>query len=418
MKRIPCDRVIRGLIAVGWLAAGSVRALDTNSAATVAELDAQIEAHISEPRFSSALWGVKIVSLDSGKVIFAHHADRLMSPASNSKLYAAALALDRLGADYKISTPILATARPDTDGTVRGDLIISGRGDPSWNARHAGTNFWDLFSPFVAALTNAGVRHVTGDLIGDTTFFRSPPTGGSWTVDDLENSEGAEISALTLADNFTQIRVTPATRAGVVMAVRKHTRSGLSLSDMALGGAFDMARCGHRRCDLRRRIQALVERGVTWDRSDGRAGMEAAALAWNEARKGRVRSEQSAPAMRPVVNTDSPEFQAAVMEAVRAALAEHSQAPQSQQPVIDLEKAYPGQTAPQIIIDDPRVGDGPRTAEVATLDTVDATLIPSMDMASLKALLKASDVVFNEKALPHTLRKIALDEVEQRQRAA
>ena len=164
--------------------------------------------------------------------------------------------------------------------------------------------------------------------------------------------------------------------------------------------------------------QALVERGVTWDRSDGRAGMEAAALAWNEARKGRVRSEQSAPAMRPVVNTDSPEFQAAVMEAVRAALAEHSQAPQSQQPVIDLEKAYPGQTAPQIIIDDPRVGDGPRTAEVATLDTVDATLIPSMDMASLKALLKASDVVFNEKALPHTLRKIALDEVEQRQRAA
>ncbi len=194
--------------------AGSAPALGTNGAATVAELAGQINAHLSQPRFHGALWGVKIVSLDSGKIIFEDHADRLMSPASNSKLYAGALALDRLGADYKISTPILATARPDAAGAVRGDLVISGRGDPSWNARHAGTNFWNLFSPFVAALTNAGVRHVTGDLIGDTTFFRSPPTGGSWTVDDLENSEGAEISALTLADNFTQIRVTPGTSVG------------------------------------------------------------------------------------------------------------------------------------------------------------------------------------------------------------
>src|ERR1039458_7632873 len=62
----------------------------------------QFDAHLAQPRFNGALWGVKIVSLDSGKIIFEHHADRLMSPASNSKLYAGALALDRLGADYRI----------------------------------------------------------------------------------------------------------------------------------------------------------------------------------------------------------------------------------------------------------------------------------------------------------------------------
>ncbi len=49
------------------------------------------------------------------------------------------------------------------------------------------TNFWNLFRPFVNALRNAGVRHVTGDLIGDTTFFRSPPNGEGWTVNDLEH---------------------------------------------------------------------------------------------------------------------------------------------------------------------------------------------------------------------------------------
>ena len=194
--------------------ANFLHAQESNAGNTLDELRVQLTAHIEQPRFSGALWGVKIVSLDSGKIIFEHHADRLMSPASNSKLYPGALALDRLGADYDIVTPILATAKPDADGTIHGDLVISGRGDPSWNAKHAGTNFWDVFAPFVAALTNAGVRHVTGDLIGDTTFFHSPPSGGSWTVEDLADSEGAEISALTLADNVTQLRATPAAHVG------------------------------------------------------------------------------------------------------------------------------------------------------------------------------------------------------------
>jgi len=202
------------LLTIGWIIVSPAHALETNGATTIAELTGQIEAHLAEPRFHGALWGVKIVSLASGKTIFEDHADRLMSPASNSKLYTGALALDHFGADYRIITPILATAKPDADGTVHGDLVIAGRGDPSWNARHAGTNFWDLFTPSIAALTNAGVRHVTGDLIGDITFFHSPPSGGSWTVEDLEDSEGAEISALTLADNFTQIRVTPGAHAG------------------------------------------------------------------------------------------------------------------------------------------------------------------------------------------------------------
>jgi serine-type D-Ala-D-Ala carboxypeptidase/endopeptidase (penicillin-binding protein 4) len=186
----------------------------TNTASTLPDLTRQIEAHISQPRFNAALWGVKIISLDSGKTIFEHHADRLMSPASNSKLYAGALALDRLGADYRIVTSVLAAARPNSRGRLRGNLVIVGRGDPSWNTRHAGTNFWDLFAPFVTAISNAGVRHVTGDLIGDATFLRSPPNGSGWAASDLEDYYGAEISALTLNDNYTQIAVKPSAKLG------------------------------------------------------------------------------------------------------------------------------------------------------------------------------------------------------------
>ncbi len=186
----------------------------TNVATTVTELTGEIEAHLSEPRFGGALWGVKIISLDSGKTIFEDHADRLMSPASNSKLYTSALALDCFGPDYRIATPILSSKRPNSRGTLRGDLVIAGRADPSWNTHHAGTNFWDLFSPFVAAISNAGVRHITGDLIADATFLRSPPNGSGWAASDLEDYYGAEISALTLNDNYTQIAVSPAAKPG------------------------------------------------------------------------------------------------------------------------------------------------------------------------------------------------------------
>ena len=202
----------------------------TNATRTADELHAQIEAHVTQPRFNAALWGVKVVSLDTGKTVFEHHADRLMSPASNSKLYVGALALDRFGGDYRIVTPVLATAPPDRRGKLKGDLIISGRGDPSWKLGAGATNFLAVFDPFVAVLTNAGIRRITGDLVADATFFKGPPSGGSWTVDDLENSEGSEISALTLLDNMTELRSLPGEKPGAPCALAlAHPHTGLTL---------------------------------------------------------------------------------------------------------------------------------------------------------------------------------------------
>ena len=195
-------------------AALALRAQTTNGAQTVQQLGAQLEACLAQPKFSAALWGVKVVSLDSGKTLFEHHADRLMSPASNSKLYTGALALDQLGGDYRIATPVYADGRLTRSGTLRGNLIILGQGDPSWNSRRLGTNFWTVFDPFVAVLTNAGVRRVRGDLIADATYFQGPPTGSGWEIEDLDGGEMGLLSALTLDDNVAQIRVEPGAKSG------------------------------------------------------------------------------------------------------------------------------------------------------------------------------------------------------------
>src|SRR5262249_49619653 len=92
------------LLAVG--VACNISAQEAKSAKTLAELQQQLSTHLSQAKFDAALWGVKVVLLDTGKVIFEQNSQKLFSPASNSKLYTVALALDRLGADYRIKTSL------------------------------------------------------------------------------------------------------------------------------------------------------------------------------------------------------------------------------------------------------------------------------------------------------------------------
>jgi D-alanyl-D-alanine carboxypeptidase/D-alanyl-D-alanine-endopeptidase (penicillin-binding protein 4) len=241
---------LRSLVLALFLFAGESRlgAADVVTRATgFDQLRAQLDAHVNAPRFSGALWGVKIMSLETGRVWFDHHADRLLSPASNCKPYAAALALDRLGSDYRIVTPLLATAKPDATGELRGDFIVSGRGDPSWKTRGTKKDFSSLFEPLVDVLAKAGVKRITGDVIADTTYFRGFPTGAGWTVDDLMDDYGAEISAVALEDNYADLRVTPAGKIGDpcgLAFVQPHT--GLVLDNrtttIAAGGKKNLTR--------------------------------------------------------------------------------------------------------------------------------------------------------------------------------
>ncbi|HVG21871.1 MAG TPA: D-alanyl-D-alanine carboxypeptidase/D-alanyl-D-alanine-endopeptidase [Blastocatellia bacterium] len=182
---------------------------------TLDSLKARIAAHISQPRFAPAAWGLKVVSLDSGKVIFEQNAQKYFNPASNAKLYTAALALDRLGADYRIKTSLYSTARPDATGTLKGDLIIYGRGDPLMTARLNGGDYYKGLEPLADQLASAGVRRIEGDLVGDESYFAGPPIGSGWEWDDLQEYYGAEVSALTVNDNSIDILVKPGARPGV-----------------------------------------------------------------------------------------------------------------------------------------------------------------------------------------------------------
>jgi serine-type D-Ala-D-Ala carboxypeptidase/endopeptidase (penicillin-binding protein 4) len=182
---------------------------------TLNSLRERIAAHIGQPKFGPALWGVKIVSLETGKTIFEHNPQKYFNPASNAKLYTAALALEWLGADYRIKTSLYSTARPDASGTLKADLNVYGRGDPTMAARLNGGDYLKGFDPLITQLASAGVRRIEGDLVGDESYFAGPPFGSGWEWDDLQAYYGAEVSSLTVDDNALDLFVKPAERVGM-----------------------------------------------------------------------------------------------------------------------------------------------------------------------------------------------------------
>ncbi len=169
-------------------------------------LTAGIDAYIGQPQFARADWGIAVRSLDTGKVLYTHNANRLFVPASSAKLFTAALALARLGNTRRIVTTLYATSsRVGSAGVLRGDLILYGRGDPSLGLKDVSPDWADQLA---AALAARGIKRVQGNLIADATYFSGMPFGGGWEADDLQTWYGTAPSALNVGGNLIEVEVT------------------------------------------------------------------------------------------------------------------------------------------------------------------------------------------------------------------
>lgn len=159
-------------------------------------------------------WGVHAVSLETGVELAAIDATGLFIPASNTKLFTAALALDRLGPEFRIRTSFYAREMPDARGTIQGDLVLFGRGDPSFAARFHDGWIDRALHPLIEAVEAAGIRRIRGRLITDDSYFLTPAVGSGWEWDDLQYGYGAEVGALNAHDNMVRIHVRPGAAPG------------------------------------------------------------------------------------------------------------------------------------------------------------------------------------------------------------
>ena len=189
-------------------------------------LDKRIDKILATSDARRGSWGIQVIELANGKLLYERDADHLFIPASNMKVFTTAAALEKLGPDYVFQTTVESEAAPDAQGRV-GNLYLVGRGDPNLGVRtfpymyHGPQQPADKFVQEMADQVKAhGVNEVTGTLVADDSYFVWEPFAPNWAADDLEWGYGAPVSALAFNDNLLALDVKPGKKVGDEASVR------------------------------------------------------------------------------------------------------------------------------------------------------------------------------------------------------
>jgi D-alanyl-D-alanine carboxypeptidase/D-alanyl-D-alanine-endopeptidase (penicillin-binding protein 4) len=175
-------------------------------------LGERIDRLLNAPPFDRALWGVVLVD-EQGRELYAHNANRLFIPASNVKLVVAAAASVLLPADYRATTSVHGTG-PLSEGVLDGDLVVYGRGDPTFSERCYGADtlavgacdsLWTRMDALADRIVAAGARHVTGAIVGDGSFFDGVLVHPAWETYDVNWWYAAPVSGLGFNDNSVNV---------------------------------------------------------------------------------------------------------------------------------------------------------------------------------------------------------------------
>jgi D-alanyl-D-alanine carboxypeptidase/D-alanyl-D-alanine-endopeptidase (penicillin-binding protein 4) len=181
-----------------------------------------IEQILSDPDVARGFWGVEVVSLDTGKHLFALNENKLFTPASNTKLFTTAAVLALIGPDYRFKTSIESLGTIDKYGRLNSDLVVVGRGDPNLSGRTLPYNLHterkappiQVLIDLADQLVAKGLKYVDGDVVADDSYYVFERYGEGWSQDDLVWEWGAPVSALTINDNVLFVNIMPADRPG------------------------------------------------------------------------------------------------------------------------------------------------------------------------------------------------------------
>jgi D-alanyl-D-alanine carboxypeptidase/D-alanyl-D-alanine-endopeptidase (penicillin-binding protein 4) len=191
-------------------------------AASRKPLAARIDTILAEPDLTRGFWGIEVVSLSGGKVLYTQNSEKLFTPASNTKLFTTAAALALIGPDYNFRTTVETNGTLDKHGRLTGDLVLVGRGDPNLSGRELpyalhterSNHPIQVLEQLADELVRKGVKYVDGDIIADDSYFAFERYGEGWSQDDLVWADGAPVSALTINDNVVFVSILPADRPG------------------------------------------------------------------------------------------------------------------------------------------------------------------------------------------------------------
>lgn len=177
--------------------------------------------------FNEALIAAMAITSD-GDTLLAYNSDKMLVPASTMKLVTTGAALNSLGASYRWETAVgyIGTV---SDGELCGDVIIIGEGDPLLGSKDSlATPVQNTFAQWKCFLDDAGIRRISGSIIGDGSWFDGPREERSWLWEDIGTDYGTGTSGLNFYENMQDVYLAPGAAKGDSITVRP----GYPLGDM------------------------------------------------------------------------------------------------------------------------------------------------------------------------------------------
>lgn len=147
--------------------------------------------------------GLEVIRCRDWQAIYCHREDELMVPASLVKLLSTGAALRSRGRSYRFPTYVYIDGSIRA-GTLEGDLVVYGGGDPSLGSAYMAEDSTRLLEELVARLEQRGVERMKGRLVMQAGH---PEQGvpSSWMVEDVGASYGAGLYGLNYADNALEL---------------------------------------------------------------------------------------------------------------------------------------------------------------------------------------------------------------------
>lgn len=207
---------------LGTMLVALLSALQTTQAQSV--LPQTVQQVVNAPEYKHSLWGILVVDAETGETLHEQNADKLFAPASVTKLFSVAAALEALGTDHRFTTRIVRQGEVDGQGVLDGSLLLLASGDLSLGGRtmpdgriafanndHTYANGSDKgeltaadplagVNELARQVSAAGIRRVKRDVLIDDRLFAPEFSTGSGP---------SQLSPILVNDNLIDLLVTP-----------------------------------------------------------------------------------------------------------------------------------------------------------------------------------------------------------------
>ena len=177
----------------------------------------RVKKIISTSSNAMSEWSISAYDLTRDKPVMSIEGNRWRMPASILKIVTAYAAIRSLGPDFRFATEVKTNGQFQKNKILKGDLIIYGKGDPSWSFRFYDDDFRKGPEAFVERLIKyITLKKIDGDIVCDDTYFLYKPYGPSWSWEVFQWGYGVKVSALCMNDNLMRLKIYP-TRDGALV---------------------------------------------------------------------------------------------------------------------------------------------------------------------------------------------------------